>query len=158
MNFWDEDRCAHNELPGCCASCSTTSFVKPFVRTFSRGDTFTFPVYVTQLPPGALPGQQPFTQDITGWNFWCTGKYNLSDPDMSAVFQLTTTPANGIVIVPPSSQGLVLVTVPPIVTTSFADSDIKIYYDVQGKDTLGNIFTVERGKMIVTPDVTRAIA
>jgi hypothetical protein len=100
---------------------------------------------------------QPFTQDITGWNFWCTGKLYLSDPDMVALFQLTTSPANGIVVVS-ATGGQILITVPPIVTRAFADSDVTIYYDVQGKDASGNIFTVERGKMIVSPDITRAIA
>ena len=110
------------------------------------------------VPVGSLPGTKPVPQDISTWlNFWCTGKLNVADPDMLAVFMLTLSPVNGIVLAGTPNYRLI-VTVPPIATRALPDGPVRIHYDVQGKDAAGNIYTVERNEMIVTPDMSRAIA
>lgn len=150
-----DNHCKHEEIKhGCCSSCGERRH-EEIVRRFRRGDTYIFPVYITQIPPGAPFGTQPSPQNITGWSFWCTAKYNVQDQDVAAVFQLTS-PSNGIVV-QNAPAGQILVTVPPIATRGFPDGDTKISYDVQGKDGSANIFTCESGVMIVEPDVTRAI-
>ena len=115
-----------------------------------RGDSYVFDVQVFG-DDGCTP------QNIAGWSVWFTMKFYTADPDSRAVAQLTSALGGGIVITNPSI-GQARVTVPPSATALFPDGDVTLVYDVQVRDLLGNIATVERGSITVIPDVTRAIS
>ena len=122
------------------------------VREMFRGDSFIFDVQVFQND-GCTP------QNISGWTVWFTAKRYISDADSQAVVQLgTALPLTGIVLTAPTN-GEAEVTIPPFATSRFPDSPTTLVYDVQVKDPLtSRVFTVEIGRLIVRPDVTRAIA
>lgn len=117
-------------------------------RQMYRGDSFVFDVQVKQ-PTGAAI-------DITGWTMWFTAKRYVSDPDNQAVIRQDNGALAGIVFTD-AVNGKAEVTVAPIATRQFPDVEDVLVYDVQVKDLLGHVFTVEFGTLAVTPDVTRAI-
>jgi hypothetical protein len=132
-------------------------------RRMFRGDSLIFPIAVTQIPAGAPPGSQPSPANIAGWTLTYTLKFHVQDPDNQAIFQtnsnvnMTTIPTLGGIQVTNTQQGLATVTQPPSATLTFPDSKYDVFYDVQAKDLLGNIFTVERGIISVWPDISRTI-
>ena len=127
-------------------------------RTMFRGDTLVFDVQVFQAPQfGAPPGTPTPPQNITGWFMWFTAKFHASDADSQAVSQVTSAPLGGIVFVDALS-GRAEITMPAIATRSFPDGPVALIYDVQTKDLLGRISTVDAGTLTVNPDATRAIA
>ena len=152
MSQWQTPGLGGLGCPPSACGCSPAPW--PYQQlTMSRGDTFVRDIQVTAPPPGAPPGAQPVPVDITGWTLWFTAKYNLADVDAQAVAQLSTL-TSGIVLTTPTA-GKAEITMPPGATVNFADAPVSIYYDVQAKDLSGRIFTVERGVIVVTPDVTR---
>jgi hypothetical protein len=130
-------------------------------RQMSRGDTLLFTLQVLQPPP--LPPSTPsdgiqLPTNITGYTMWFTVKYYVTQPDSQAVWQSgNVLPLTGIIFTQPLS-GIAQVTMPPIATRRFPDGPVALVYDVQIKDTAGNIFTVESGTITVNPDVTSAIS
>lgn len=120
-------------------------------RTMFRGDTWQLPCYVVN-------DQTQGPIDVTGWTFWLTAKYALPNPDAQAAFQQDNIPGGygGIMIVS-ATAGEVLATVQPLTTRSYPDGDVHVDYDVQGQDTSGIVITIERGRLTIKPDVTRAI-
>jgi hypothetical protein len=125
-----------------------------------RGDTYVFQITVVQEP--MTRGAGPTSQNVTGWLFWCTLKRTVSDPDQLAVAQVTSTPtsnpAGGGIVFLNAPAGIIQVTIPAIATRGFPDGVVRLVGDVQGKDTFGNIWTVERFELDVEPDVTSTIA
>lgn len=118
-----------------------------------RGDTLIFDVQVFKLPP-----YECVPEDITGWTFWFTAKEHFAVPDATASIRLgTALPLTGVALLS-VGEGKVRITVPAFATSNFPDTPETLVYDVQGKDLLGNIRTVEDGTLEVRPDVTRAIA
>jgi hypothetical protein len=132
------------------------------VRHMVRGDTFVFDVQVLRVPPGSPPRTPPVPVNITGWFMWWTLKYHFADTDQQAVGQSTSTPtstpAGGGIVFTLATAGKAEITMGPLATRVFPDGPVRLVYDVQVKDPSGNPFTVERGILIVSPDVTRAIA
>jgi hypothetical protein len=132
-------------------------------RTMRRGDSFVFDVQVFQAPLfGSPPGNPTPPQNITGWFMWFTAKYYVTDPDTAAVAQCTSTPASvpvggGIVFLEPTI-GRAEITMPPLATRAFPDGPVALVCDVQVQDPSSRIFTVETSRLVVLPDVTRAIA
>ncbi len=126
-------------------------------RTF-RGDTFVLDVQILRPPAGSLPGSPPVPTNITGWMAWFTLKRTVVDPDRFAVCQLTPTPTGqgGIAFTQPLI-GWLEVTMNSIVTRGFPDGNVVLPYDIQVRDLTGNQFTVEKGVLVVMPDVTAAI-
>jgi hypothetical protein len=127
-------------------------------RTMSRGDTFVLDIQVFQAPQfGSPPGAPTPPQDVTGWFFWFTAKYQVNDADSMAVSQLTNaSPSTGITFIQPTI-GRVRCIMPAVATRSFPDGPVQLVYDVQAQDLLGNISTVESGTLTVNPDTTRTI-
>lgn len=123
----------------------------------TRGDSLIFDVNVVKASAGG--GTSP--QDITGWFLWCTLKRTYSDPDQLAVAQVTTAPssvpAGGSLVIVLAVAGQARVSIPPIATRGFPDGPTTIVYDVQGRDPAGNIYTIEPGDIVVSPDVTNSI-
>lgn len=132
-----------------------------------RGDSLVYDVQVMGPPPGFVyPGWTPTPQNITSWSFWFTVKWLNRDeepdaPDLNAVAQITLTtsqPVGGTITVINAAIGQIEVVVPPAATSGFPDEPTTVSYDIQAKDASGNIFTIEEGQILVTPDTTRAIA
>jgi len=135
---------------------------RPKVREMFRGDTFVFDVQVLRVPPGSPRGTQPLPVNITGWYMWWTLKSHYGDPDNQAIAQSTSTPSStpaggGITFTLPL-VGKAEITMASLATRQFPDGNTKLVYDVQVRDPSGNIFTVERGILVVSPDVTQAIS
>lgn len=101
-----------------------------------------------QIPANATP------VNITGWSIWVTIKKYPNDPDNQALAQLTIT-GGGVTLDQPLS-GVGHSIMPPSATSGLPDGVVPAIYDVQAKDLLGNIYTVESGTLLVSPDVTRA--
>lgn len=118
--------------------------------TSFRGDTLAIPVAVKNAATGAAT-------DLTGWLVWFTVKRNYADPDSQSVFQARSDDmSGGVVITEPPTLGQITATLPASATLGWPDSPSNLVYDVQGKDTSGNIRTVDSGTICVTPDVTRS--
>lgn len=118
-----------------------------------RGDTLQFVVQVQQVLATAPVGMPPTPANITGWSFWCTGKYAILDPDNLGAFQLSSS-TSGVSIVNPTI-GQVEFTVPSSSTAFFPDRRIPLFYDVHGTDTTGGQWTVELGRIDVFPQASR---
>ena len=116
--------------------------------TMYRGDTLVLNIQVKD--------QYGAPKNITGGRLFFTMKYTVVDMDNMAIAALTSTPANGIVIVS-APGGTATVTMPPITTRSFADGPTTCVYDVQLIEQTGQVTTVEAGTVTVLPDVSRAI-
>lgn len=122
---------------------------EPVTRTMRRGDTH---IIRYEVKDG---DGRPY--DLTGAKLWFTAKSSVHNPDAQAEIALDTAALGGVVITS-ALQGLARVTIPPITTRSFADGPVRLAFDFQLKDALGVIATLEFGELVVSPDVTRAIA
>ena len=110
----------------------------------TRGDTVSFSIAVT------LSGA-PF--DLSSCSLWFTAKNKFTDLDNAAVFQKTI--GNGIVVTN-AVQGLATVTILPADTNSLSLIKTILFWDLQLKDSSNNIYTINSGNLIVSPDVTLA--
>jgi hypothetical protein len=107
-----------------------------------RGDTYEFVFRVVQ-DGDSFP--------ITGATFWMTAKWDVEDADLDAVFQIST--ADDIAILS-ESEGRVGVIIKPAKTIGLPAHIVTLPYDIQMKASGGEIYTVLRGTLVVTPDVT----
>jgi len=134
------------------AECAGSKEPEP-IRV-NRGDTWRHLFQVVDRESGAAV-------DVTGWTFWFTAKLAYPQPDARAqIAQDNIEGGNGGVTLPAPTQGQGLVTVQPGVTYQYPDGSVTLLYDVQAADTSDPpvITTVERGKLVVEPDVTRSIS
>ena len=116
----------------------------PDIGPYKRGDSIRFDVNVTQ--GGAA-------LDLSTYDIWCTGKRNLDDADVDAVFQVTK--AGGQITVVGAGNNIARVNIPGTSTSSLTE-DITLFYDVQIKSLTAEISTVADGRMQIRKDVTRA--
>lgn len=99
--------------------------------------------------------QNALAVNISAWQkFWFTAKFNVQDPDGSAVMQLAT--GGGGITLADAVNGLLQITIQPANTSALAEQDYGLFADLQGKDPSGNIFTLARGVLAVAPEVTQA--
>lgn len=112
--------------------------------TIYRGDTVALNVTITS---GGL------AYNLTGKSIWFTAKTSYSQAD-PGVFQKTL--GSGITIVS-AANGQCQVVIAATDTNSLGNSKTALVYDMQVKDSSGNIYTVASGNLIVVPDVTRSI-
>lgn len=91
--------------------------------------------------------EQGNVRDISGWTFWLTVKSDRSDTDGNAVVQKTVTShvdaANG----------------ETEITLTASDTDGlsgAYWYDMQRKDSSGNVKTFMLGRLIIEEDVTES--
>lgn len=111
--------------------------------TIYRGDTVKLNMAVTS--GGSF-------YDLTGSTIWFTAKNHFSDPDISAVFQKSTT--GGGITITNAPNGLCQVTIDPADTSGEPPTKVMLVWDAQVKDAQGRIYTVASGNLIIVPDVT----
>lgn len=114
-----------------------------FSIEIDRGDTAFFDF--TVLTNG-------IAQNITGWLIWFTAKRRVGDTDLQAVLQKST--ALGGVTITNAGGGVGFVTISPADTAGLAAERQPLFADLQGKDGGGNIFTLQKGKLVIRPDAT----
>lgn len=118
-------------------------------ETMFRGDCRLIRVQVVTEDTGLPVG------DLTGYDFFCTGKVNHDDTDAQAVFQLTL--GSGITVVD-NGDSIIEIEIPPSATTSLLGRTTRLYIDVQTVDPAGVPWTLGAGRLTVRGDVTRAVA
>ena len=114
--------------------------------SMSRGDTKIGQVTVSNLSASGL----------TGCSFWFTAKNKVSDADASAVIKKLPVDFSIITVGSDTVAGVAQFTIAPADTDTLADYAVSLVYDVQMKDTNGNITTLVDGTLLVNPDKTRA--
>ena len=93
--------------------------------------------------------------DISGASLTFTAKWNPQDSDASAVFQLgSASPLSGITITAPL-EGRFLIAIPDTATSSLPYNTTILAYDLLLTTPLGSRITINRGSLIVVPNVTR---
>lgn len=113
--------------------------------TMYRGDTPIWNLAVVDST-GA-----PF--DLTGYTLYFTAKRQISDAD-PGVFQLTT----GAGITVTNAAGGLATIQPRRADTNTLTEDASLFYDIQVSEIAGSLetFTVDRGTLLITRDITRA--
>lgn len=122
--------------------------------TMTRGDTRTVTTTISNLDANGNPALG--SSGVTGWEFWMTAKYDPGDSDANAVFQKLNASFNIQTAGNASTPAVITCTLLPTDTSSLPGHQVTLAYDVQGKDTSGDIFTVDSGTLTVQPDVTIA--
>jgi hypothetical protein len=114
-----------------------------FRQQVARGDTVIFDATITRPPGGAAV-------DLTGATVVCTGRRTLGADDL-AVFRLEL--GSGVEVTD-APGGEVRVTIPPSATASLPDWPA-LYTDLEITEADGRVSTPLRGRLILTPDVSR---
>jgi hypothetical protein len=112
-----------------------------------RGDSATFQSTISNLGISGL----------TGSSMWFTVKYAYTDIDAAKI--LSKTVGNGITIVQAGGSGIngiVNISINPADTANVPEQQITLVWDLQMKDTNGVVTTVDKGTLVVSPDVTQA--
>jgi hypothetical protein len=112
---------------------------------FWRGDGLVFTCTITS---------EGVAVDVSTYDIWCTGKRNLSEADVDAVFQVTKTA--GDIVVSGAGNNIATITVPASDTVALT-APLSLFYDVQIKAPAGQPITVAWGQLTIGQDVTRAI-
>lgn len=108
-----------------------------------RGDSALWD-FVATYPSGA-----PLV--LTSATVWMTAKNQLSDADVAAVFQVSTT--GGQITLTDAPNGKFRVQLTPSNTNTLT-KDTNLFWDVQVKDASGKIYTVADGTLLVKLDAT----
>lgn len=110
--------------------------------THSEDRTFTSIIYLNDA-----------VVNLSGASIYFTAKYNFTDSDADAVFQLST--SSGITITN-AAAGAISITIPSSATSSLPYAELRLVYDllvITASNTRG--FPL-RGTLIVSPNVSRA--
>ena len=110
---------------------------------FVRGDSYSFNAAII------LNGQPV---DLTGGIVRMTAKWSVSDIDANAVFQLSSA-TSGITITS-ATAGEIRVDIPSSATTSLPAKKVELPFDIQFVNSVGKVFTVLYGTLVIVPDVT----
>jgi hypothetical protein len=115
--------------------------------TMSHGDTRVIQTTINNLTSSGL----------TSCTFWLTCKRAATDPDSAAIFQKLNASFTVDAVGNLTTPGVIHCTIAPADTATLAEYGVALVYDVQMKDSTGNIYTVDSGTLTLTPDVTQAI-
>lgn len=115
-----------------------------FKQQATRGDTVIFVATITR-PPGGPP------VDLSGAELACTGRRTLDEPAADYVFRLEI--GSGITVTD-APAGLVRVRVPPEATAALPDWP-SLYVDLELTEPDGRVSTPLKGRLVLTPDVSR---
>jgi hypothetical protein len=110
-----------------------------------RGDSI-----VLAVGPVLKPDLTP--QNITGHTLRFTGKSRLDLDDVQAEIEGST--VGGEITITDGPAGLAEVVIPPAATEDFESTRV-FHWDLQIADPFGRTKTLDSGKLIVDPDVTR---
>jgi hypothetical protein len=129
--------------------------VKTLALEMVRGDTLTIDVHC-EKPDPATGVLLPI--NLTGAKVWFTAKRFVTDDDLHAKVQVSTTGGGVVVVNAPGGVARVTVpagsTAPPVLP----DDPIDLAYDVQVLEASGALTTVQRGTLTVNPDITLALS
>jgi uncharacterized protein with beta-barrel porin domain len=116
--------------------------------TCARGDTASWTITY------AVDGNEV---NLTGAKLWMTGRRNKGG---AVVFQRTSTPAAGITINPDqvTYPGKAVVKLATASTSGLPSENVSLFYDIQVLTAAGDIDTIARGTLLVTPDSTLDVA
>lgn len=94
-------------------------------------------------------------QNVTGYDFYFTAKWDFPDTVADAVFQKTSNPANGITVLDAAAGSITIDLNPADTTACPQDQECNLYYDL----TMANadnsvIYPLLRGVLTVVPNVT----
>jgi len=117
-----------------------------FALELDRGDTAYLDFTCTVLGAPA---------DITGYQFRFTGKRRLSDSDAQAAL-LKTTGGGGIEITN-AVAGLLTVFLAPGDFSSLSSVRETLLCDLQGVSPAGDVFTMEKGTLLIRSDVSLTV-
>ena len=92
---------------------------------------------------------------LVGGKLFFTAKTDVSNPD-PGVFQLTWVDggASSGITVPTPSSGVANITIPPSATSGLGAFVQTLQWDLEFVSAAGDVFSVARGTLTVTPDVT----
>lgn len=93
---------------------------------------------------------------LTGCKFWFTAKQALSDADAQAVIQRLPADFTPVQTGDDLTPGIVTCEINPADTNGLPDYTVQLVYDVQMANANDKPFTIQKGKLKVEPDVTRA--
>jgi len=112
----------------------------------TRGDNKTVQVTITGLG----------SQGLSGASLWFTAKRSYADADAAAIIHKVT--ADFTIDQQGDSQtpGIAHFSIQPAETSGLPAHQVDLVFDVQMKDSNGNVTTVDSGTLTVTPDVTLA--
>ncbi len=93
---------------------------------------------------------QDVPTDLTGADMWMTGRRG---PGGTLIFQRTI--GSGVTIDPDqvTNPGKAIIKLAPTSTSGLAAEPVTLFYDIQVLID-GDIFTISKGKLLVTPDST----
>lgn len=91
-------------------------------------------------------------KDLTGATIKASFKKNLND--VVAVFELTSTPADGITILDPATDGTIQLLIAPAKTEALTDK--KLVYDIRVELSDGTVTFPVKGALAIIPTGTRA--
>lgn len=143
------DEC-HRARPDCgCSQECDPDRERGFVitRRMDRGDTIVIAWTVIDAQRSPIDFSNPSTKA------WFTLKDYVIRADVQALWQGTL--GAGIV---QEVVGTIVVTIPASSTANLPDGVVKLYYDLQVRDSLGRVSTIEKGLFQVDPDVTKSIS
>jgi hypothetical protein len=129
-----------------------------FYLVMTRGDDRV--ATVTAAFPEAIPAQDVAAGDpypLVGKTVWFTAKRRASDADADAVFQKKTG-GGGITVRPSPDEHVAEVEIDAADTAGVSSSGETLFCDVQTKNEDGKVWTVARGHLEVSSDLTRSTA
>lgn len=110
----------------------------------SRGDTYKNDFTVTVA-------SEPF--DLTGCEVWFTAKRAASSLDAEAVIRKNNAAEGGITVTS-AADGELRLTLDPTDTEALEPIDVILIWDLQVKTNADEIYTVDEGSLLVSPDST----
>jgi len=116
-----------------------------FKQQVARGDTVIFDATITRPPGGPAVS-------LTGATLVCTGRRTLEEAASAYVFRVAV--GSGIVVTNPAA-GQCRVTIPPSATAALPDWPA-LYVDLELTEADGRVSTPLRGRLVLTPDVSRS--
>jgi hypothetical protein len=116
-----------------------------FRHNLARGDTCIFDAAITRPPGGPAV-------DLSGAELVCTGRRTLDEPAGDFVFRLEL--GTGITVTD-AAAGRLTVRVPPEATSTLPDWP-SLYVDLELTEPDGRVSTPLRGRLALTPDVSRS--
>jgi hypothetical protein len=99
-----------------------------------------------------------FSVNLTGAKVWFTAKRYMTDADGAALIALSTTTSGITITDGPAGQASLVI--PPAATAALTTPNpptpLALWYDIQVKESDGTVTTVQKGRLLITGDVTQS--